>query len=185
MRLLCCLGMLLAVPMGGCERPDTGVAQAARRSEPYLDAFGEFCRWARRAHEGRLVVRDRAALAETTFAPVRHVQGVLAAWLVRPDAPEHGISMPVGTPLPAGPWVAVRNARSGTVHVASFGHCPIDLPSWWRRGADGACVLLGSDINVSGETVRVVVAFKDDADRQPVIQTTLLTLHRRWPGDSP
>lgn len=152
--------LVVAFTLCACEPPNTGVADAAHRSKPHTADFVEFCQWARRAHEGRLAGRDRDALAETTFAPLRHTQGVLAAWLVPVDV-EQTLAMPSGTELPATPWVAVRNPRLGTLHVASFGSCPVDVPKWWRRGAAGSCVFMAADIEVDAEQVRIIVAYRD------------------------
>jgi len=153
---------MLLCALAACQAPQTDVADAAQRLRAHEGEFAEFCRWVRRAHHGRPAGRDRDALAETVFAPVRHTQQVLAAWLV-PTEDEHRLAMPTGAELPAAAWVAVRSRRLGITHVASFASCPLDVPRWWRRDVDGPCVLLANDIEVDGDAVRVIIAYRDFA----------------------
>ena len=127
----------------GC-RPETArVAQAAERAQPHLASFNRFERWARRAAMGDAALRDRAALGEVVFAPIRNTPELLAAWVELADDRALRLSLPRASEPPKQPgWVALRDAKLGALQVAALAPCPIALPSGWRPAPPAGCVLI-------------------------------------------
>ena len=158
MRLLLPACLLLVA----CGPREGRLAQAQVQAGPHVAAFLEFDAWARRANQTDPFLRDRKALDETTFAPIRHDREVLAAWVELHDRHRRAMSLPERAELPPQlPWVALRHPEAGALQVASQSTCGVDLPKWWR-GEYRSCVLISrSQPTPPAGTLVVTMAFKD------------------------
>jgi hypothetical protein len=121
---LATLGFALAC--AACDQSAGPVANATEVVAPHLATFGAFDRWARRACDGQAVGRQRDALSETVFAPLRGLPDVQAAWVQMQRTPSTiTLALPAEVPLPlTARWVTVRNPSLGTLHVAAAEPCP-------------------------------------------------------------
>ena len=157
---MCLLGVLL----WGCERSGQELGAATEAAEPHLQSFARFDHWARRATQIDSVLRDRDALNEAAFAPIRHTRAIVAAWIELKR--RHGLmlALPDKTALPEDPgWVAIRHPRLGPLRVAHSLHCPVRVPRWWRGDVDGPCVLISRrERQGLSNSVVVTVAFRVD-----------------------
>jgi hypothetical protein len=153
--------VLLLLACCACDGGELSAATAA--VEPHLQEFSRFDAWARRARSSDEVIRDREAMREAVFAPVRNDHSVIAAWVHADSRRAAELSMPDETRPPrVERWVTLRHDTLGALRVARAGRCPVDVPGWWRQGAgQGPCVIVSrSEPYVPGGEVTVTVAFR-------------------------
>ena len=156
----CALALTLLAPVAGCDDATGRLAFASERARPYLAPFESFDRWARRANQTEVVVRDRESLTETAFAPIRSDRGVLAAWIDYEPQRRPNLALPDSVEMPDMPWTEVRDARLGALRVAAPDRCPIAVPKWWRGPVAGGCVLISRQrADAIDGRVTVTVAF--------------------------
>lgn len=109
---------VLALALSGCDDDaQLEEAEAARRVEAHREPFGAWDRWARRVIAAEQVPRERAALEETLFAPVRRKSELVAAWVVRPDRGPVYLGVLDAPPEDAS-FRSVRDERLGELRVA-------------------------------------------------------------------
>jgi hypothetical protein len=138
--LLCTLGPCL-LELACDARPD--VARFAERAQPHLAEFAQFDRWARRAGVSDRVQRDRAALDETTFAPIRGDRAIAAAWVELEGKHGFTLAFPANAALPAPvDWVGLRDPDLGPLRVAAIEHCEQLLPHATHALSSTQCVLI-------------------------------------------
>lgn len=146
-----------ATAAGACEDEAMGTDRAVRWVEARREPFERFERWARRAMVADSVLRQRGALRETLFAPIRDDTRVAAAWVARGD--EHVLSWR-GRKRPPDDvaWARVEDGMRGTLRVATA-----RLPAR-EDGGDRdriSCVLVSRTRAAGGGSpVRVTVAYR-------------------------
>lgn len=115
---LVALVIVAAVALGGCRSRSFDAATATELARPHLQHFATFDSWARRTLVADPAIRNRAALEETLFAPIRREEPVLGAWVERDGA---GDTFAFGH-LPGVPDLAYRVVRDralGEILVAT------------------------------------------------------------------
>jgi hypothetical protein len=160
--LLCAIVACWPCLLGlGCNAQPS-VAHAAERAQPFVPAFAQFDRWARRAVVSERAVRDLDALTETTFAPIRSDRAIAAAWLDFEG--KHGFMLafpPNAAPLPELGWVMLRDPELGPLRVAIIDHCRDLLAHTTHVLAADRCVLISrSEAAPAPGATRVTLAFE-------------------------
>jgi hypothetical protein len=161
-RLLCAIAACGPCLLGlGCN-PQANVARAAEHAQPHLAAFAQFDRWARRAGASEGVARDRDALSETTFAPIRNDRAIAAAWVQLEGKRGFTLAFPGNAaPLPQLGWVALRDPQLGALRVAAIEHCRDVLPRTTHALAADRCVLISrSETDAAANATTVTLAFE-------------------------
>lgn len=157
--LLCAIAACL-LGLGCKARPN--VAHAAESAQPHLAAFAQFDRWARRAGVSERVTRDRDALSETTFAPIRSDRAIAAAWVQLEGKRGFTLAFPGNAALlPELGWVALRDAQLGALRVAAIEHCRDVLAHTTHVLAADRCVLISrSQTDAAANATIVTLAFE-------------------------
>jgi hypothetical protein len=145
--------------------PESSASQrAAQRVRPYLDEFARFDRWARRAQTSELVLRDRNALSEAMFAPIRQRASVLAAFVELEEGNRRlRLAQPAKLERPAGlAWIALRDPALAGLRVALPAPCPAPLAPKPDASRSRACVLIERRASTPEQAVlTVTVAFAE------------------------
>lgn len=171
------IGWLCCVLMLGCDRDDSELDRLLAAAAPHLDAFIKFEVWAHRA-EDAVAGPSRPgveALAEATFAPVRHAEDLVFAVVAHQGREKWVMGFPRGAAVPKGvPWQPIQVPGGGTVQGALVTTgCPVDVPSWWRDGAGaGPCLLLARKTSRGpGASLQVVLGFRAAATTLQAVVT--------------
>ncbi len=160
-----------------CRSGEGGLASASAALAPHREAFARFDRWARQLQASDVALGSRAALAETTFAPLRGQSSVIAARVEARESDEEGISrkqsafgderaleLPVGCAWPALNPAQVRDAELGLLHVALLSRCGFGRASPER--ADEPCTVVSRQAPLpGGGQLEVRVAYRDERER--------------------
>jgi len=77
------LALTLLFSISACGQSSFDAGEATDLAAPHLEHFAGFDRWARRAIVADPAIRDRAALTESVFAPIRREEIVQGAWIAR------------------------------------------------------------------------------------------------------
>lgn len=168
--LLCAIAACGSCLLGlGC-KAQANVAHAAEGAQPHLAAFAQFDRWARRAGVSGRETRDRDALSETTFAPIRNDRAIAAAWVQLEGKRGFTLTFPGNAaPLPELGWVALRDPQLGALRVAAIEHCRDVLAHTTHALAADRCVLISrSQMDAASNATTVTLAF--EASEQGSVQ---------------
>ena len=145
-----------------CAPKPNRAERAADRARPYLVAFERFDRWARRAGMSEGVLRDRNAVCEAMFAPIRNDAAILCALVRIGGARERLFPLPPKLELPTSlDWIAVRDPSLGALRVALPEPCPVTIAR--KRGPEPArCVLIERRASAAEQApITVTLAFAD------------------------
>jgi hypothetical protein len=145
----------------GCNA-QPNVAHAAEGARPHLAAFAQFDRWARRAGVSERATRDRDALTETTFAPIRNDRAIAVAWVQLEGRRGFTLTFPGNAaPLPPLTWVALRDPELGPLRVAAIDHCREVLPHTTHALGGDRCVLISrSETDAAANATTITLAFE-------------------------
>jgi len=142
-----------------CDSPGFDAAAATELAGPHLSHFTTFDTWARRALVADPAIRNRAALEETLFAPIRREQQVLGAWV---DGGLAGPPMAFGH-LPAPPGLLYRTVRDealGEIAVATEKVPDPRVPFAEEAARPRAVIIRMTRENAEGIEVTVTVAYR-------------------------
>ena len=155
--------LLACVVLGACRPPPQQAIDAAERARPYVAQFERFERWVTRAENGSAVLRDRAALSEAVFAPMRRADEVLGAWVHLPGRPMIDLALPSTSPEPSlhgASRVRDLDEAAPMLRAPARGELwalvqrPCVLPD------TAECVLLAREARTALGPLRVVAAFR-------------------------
>ncbi len=89
------------------------------RARPHLRSFLSFDDWARRALGAEVELAEPEVLDETLFAPIRRVDGVICAEVIREGVGERRLSFRASGPIGEGAeWIELRGLSEKGLSVA-------------------------------------------------------------------
>ena len=155
--VLLALGICAAA--GGCRPEADRIARAAASARPHLESFERFERWARRAAIADRTSRERSALGDLVFAPIRHAPRLIGAWVRLEGERPLLLALPATAQLPAAVrWISLRDPDVGALQVAAVDSCSIAAAG--DAVAPSACVLISRARDGANlHSVNVTMAF--------------------------
>lgn len=146
-----------------CDVQPGEVARAEQGARPHLALFAAFDRWARRAGQSEEVLRDKNALGEAMFAPIRNQRSVLAAWVQIEGDRARLLALPSASAAPTPErWIALHDAALGALRVATAEPCPLAITRSRSTDSQGRCVLIARMHAAPPQrAITVTMAFSD------------------------
>jgi hypothetical protein len=155
--------LVVCVVLTACSPPPQHAIDAAERARPYVAQFEQFERWVTRAENGSAVLRERAALSEAVFAPLRRADDVLGAWVHLPGRPVLDLALPSAAPEPSLQGAARLRDQDEAASLLR----PPDRGELWALVQRPCalpqapeCVLLAREARTKLGPLRVVAAFR-------------------------